>query len=126
VNTFGVFDSNGNKDVAATDALELKEQEANGNRARASGEFAGYNVPSLFGLAASAPYLHHGQADTLEDLFSSEAYRDHLIAGNAVFNNGDPLSDSDAEDLANFLRSIDEDTETFDIPVGEDLCEQFE
>jgi DNA-binding beta-propeller fold protein YncE len=121
VKTFGVFN-----DKAATDALELREPDATGNRARSQGEFSGYNVPSLFGLQASAPYLHHGQADTLEDLFTSPAYRDHLIAGNAVFNNGNPLSQGDAEDLASFLRSIDATTQTFDIPAGEDKCAQFE
>ncbi len=130
VKTFGVFDSNGNRDEAATKALELKEPNAAGVRDPASGEFAGYNVPSLFGLQASAPYLHHGQADTLEALFSSPAYREHLIKGNAVFNNSQPLSQGDAEDLANFLRSIDETTETFDIPVingvDQDKCKQFE
>jgi DNA-binding beta-propeller fold protein YncE/cytochrome c peroxidase len=121
VNTFGVFNN-----TAATDVLELKPPNAQGVQGRSQGEFSGFNVPSLFGLAASAPYLHHGQADTLEALFTSEAYRDHLIAGNAVFNNGQPLSNGDAEDLANFLRSIDETTEPFDIPAGADKCAQFE
>lgn len=120
VGTFGVFNN-----VAATNDLELREPDAAGVRIRAQGEFSGYNVPSLFGLQAGAPYLHHGQADTLEALFSSPAYRDHLIAGNAVFNNGNPLSAGDAEDLANFLRSIDADTDTFDAELV-DLCAQFE
>jgi cytochrome c peroxidase len=121
VRTFGVFNN-----LAATDDLELREPDANKVRVRSQGEFSGFNVPSLFGVQASAPYLHHGQADTLEDLFSSEAYRDHLIAGNAVFNNGNPLSAGDAKDLANFLRTIDADEPAFLIPAGEDKCAQFE
>ncbi|HET6337761.1 MAG TPA: hypothetical protein VFG30_31290, partial [Polyangiales bacterium] len=36
-----------------------------------AGEGRGYNVPSLLGVSAGAPYLHAGNARTLEALFSS-------------------------------------------------------
>jgi DNA-binding beta-propeller fold protein YncE/cytochrome c peroxidase len=117
VGTFGV---NGN--AAATDVLELKPPNAAGVQGRAQGEFSGFNVPSLFGLAASAPYLHHGQADTLEDLFTSPAYVSHLRAGNALFS----PSDAEVDDLIDFLLSIDATTDAFDTPAGADLCAQFE
>jgi DNA-binding beta-propeller fold protein YncE len=117
VGTFGV---NGN--AAATDVLELKPPNAAGVQGRAQGEFSGFNVPSLFGLQASAPYLHHGQADTLEDLFTSPAYASHLRAGNSLFS----PSDGEIDDLVNFLLSIDATTDAFATPAGADLCAQFE
>jgi len=44
-----------------------------------------YNIPSLYGLALGAPYLHHGQAKTLAELFTDPKWSVHLRAGNAVF-----------------------------------------
>jgi cytochrome c peroxidase len=117
VGTFGV---SGN--AAATDVLELKPPNAQGVQGRAQGEFSGFNVPSLFGLQASAPYLHHGQADTLEDLFKSPAYVSHLRAGNSLFS----PSDAEIDDLVNFLLSVDATTDAFATPAGADLCAQFE
>ena len=111
VGTFGVP---GNQ--AATDALELKA-----DKTRAQGR-GGFNVPSLRGLALGAPYLHHGQAASLDELFSDPKLSGHLQAGNPVF-----LTTGDAEaqkrDLISFLLSIDASTQTFDIPLGFDACE---
>lgn len=110
VGTFGVPG-----DAFATDTLE---QKANGSRAQGRG---GYNVPSLYGLSLGAPYLHHGQAATLEDLFNDPKWANHLRAGNPVF-----LTTGDAEqqkqDLISFLLSIDASTTTFSIPLGFDAC----
>jgi cytochrome c peroxidase len=120
VGTFGV-----NNDTAATDVLELKPPDKDNKQGRAQGEFSGFNIPSLFGLAASAPYLHHGQANTLQDLLTSPAYNDHLVAGgNNTFTTemDDP---GKVTDLTNFLLAIDEDTQIFPIPAGADLCAQF-
>ena len=41
---------------------------------RAQGRL-GYNVPSLYGLAVGAPYLHHGAVPTLRDLLEPPANR---------------------------------------------------
>jgi len=110
VNTFGVPG-----DTAATDALELRE---NGTRAQGAG---GYNVPSLYGLALGAPYLHHGGAASLEELFDDPAWEDHLLAGNPVF-----LTTGDAEqqkaDLIAFLLSIDATTPEQEIPSDFEGC----
>jgi hypothetical protein len=75
----------------------------------------GFNVPSLFGLGAGAPYLHAGNARTLEELFS-ETFSEHARALNPSF---DPDA-SEIEALVTFLLSIDEisDPESFDY-VGE-------
>lgn len=111
VSTFGVPG-----DIATTDALEKK---ADGTRAQGRG---GYNVPSLYGLSLGAPYLHHGQAASLEELFSDPKWAKHLQAGNAVFLTTGDL-EQQKRDLISFLLSIDATTQTFDIPLGFDACE---
>ncbi len=110
VGTFGVPG-----DDTATTALERRD---NGARAQGAG---GYNVPSLYGLAIGAPYLHHGQARTLEDLLSDAAWHDHLTAANPVFlTTGD--ADQQRSDLAQFLLSIDASTETQPLPATFEGC----
>jgi YVTN family beta-propeller protein len=118
LDTFGVPG-----DTAATDALELKDT---ATRAQGAG---GYNVPSLYGLAVGAPYLHHGQAHTLQELFDDTRWQTHLQAGNTVFLVGDPDAAEKKADLINFLLSIDptiEEATDFDtrfgIPAGFDGC----
>jgi len=109
VGTFGVPG-----DTAATDALEVK---ATGARAQGRG---GYNIPSLYGLALGRPYLHHGQAKTLEDLFTQPAYSFHTDAGNANFSV--TLDANDVADLINFLLSIDAEQSEIAPPAGFDGC----
>jgi YVTN family beta-propeller protein len=100
-------------DAAATTALEKKD-----SGAVAQGQ-KGYNVPSLYGLALGAPYLHHGQAESLEELLDpAGAFSDHLQAGNAVF-----VPDSgEIADLVAFLTSIDADATEVLTPSGFDVC----
>ena len=107
VGTFGIPG-----DTDATDRLEIKPD---GARAQGAG---GINIPSLYGMSLGAPYLHHGQAKTLQELFADPAWRDHLQAGNPVF----VPSQSDITDLANFILSIDADTPEFDIPAAFEGC----
>jgi DNA-binding beta-propeller fold protein YncE len=100
-------------DKAATDALELRP--ANGQLVRAQGR-AGYNVPSLYGLALGAPYLHHGLAPTLKDLFTNPSWEFHTAAGAANF----PLvlaQPGKLDDLIAFLLTIDAATPELAIPV---------
>jgi hypothetical protein len=67
----------------------------------------GYNVPSLLGLAYSAPYLHDGSAATLED----------VLARHTIQTPGGPktidtaLTPTERGDLLEFLRGIDEDAD---------------
>jgi YVTN family beta-propeller protein len=112
VNSFGVP---GN--VPLTTSLEQKQ----GNSGIGQGSVSGYNVPGLYGLAVGAPYLHHGQAKTLEDLFGDPKWLPHLQAGGAVFNNGAVLSGQNLDDLVNFLTSIDANTPEEAIPSGQNL-----
>jgi hypothetical protein len=102
-------------DTAGTDALEIR---ANGARAQGAG---GFNVPSLYGLALGAPYLHHGMARTLEELFSDPRWKAHLTAANPVFlTTGD--ADQQKQDLIAFLLSIDATTAEQAVPPGQDGC----
>jgi YVTN family beta-propeller protein len=111
VGTFGVFG-----DAPATDALELK---STGTRAQGRG---GYNIPSLYGLAVGAPYLHHGLADSLEDLLTRPAYDLHTNAGNANFSLTLSADPQNVADLVTFLLSIDADTSEIAPPAGFDGC----
>jgi DNA-binding beta-propeller fold protein YncE len=112
VNSFGVP---GN--AALTGTLEKKQ----GGADLAQGSVSGYNVPGLYGLAVGAPFLHHGQVKTLEELFSDPKWLPHLTSGSAVFNNGAVLSGQKLGDLVNFLTSIDANTPEEAIPSGQNL-----
>jgi hypothetical protein len=110
VNTFGVPG-----DGALTEALELR---VNGKRSQGKG---GYNIPSLYGLSLGAPFLHHGQSRSLEELLADPAWADHLRAGNAIFlGSGDIAKQRD--DLRQYLLSIDATTPEQAIPTGFDGC----
>lgn len=86
----------------------------------------GYNVPSLYGMSLGAPYLHHGAAATLEDLFdeSNPAFASHITAGNPNWILGRSAEEvAEAKtDLINFLLSIDATTVEQAIPAGFDGC----
>jgi YVTN family beta-propeller protein len=86
----------------------------------------GYNPPSLLGPGAGAPYLHAGNARTLEALFSAP-FDAHTRALRPQF-----LPDTDADrkarvaELVQYLLAIDEDLPALPIPVlgpdGGSLC----
>ena len=99
---------------ADTALLEKKQGGIDG----AQGQFAGYNIPSLYGLSLGAPYLHHGQSKTLNDLFTNPRWNVHLLSGNNVFT----LTDQKRQDLTNFLLSIDATTPEEAPAPGSDLC----
>ena len=84
----------------------------NGARVRAEGR-AGFNVPSLYGLALGAPYLHHGQAPTLTICSRTRAWGFHTNAGNANFS-VDARAAPKLDDLIAFLLSIDATTPEID------------
>jgi YVTN family beta-propeller protein len=66
---------------------------------------AGFNSPSLLGLSLSAPYLHDGSAQTLEDVM-----RRHLLGNGQSIEA--TLSGQQLSDVLSFIRSIDEQTQT--------------
>jgi YVTN family beta-propeller protein len=110
VNTFGIPG-----DTATTDMLEVR---ANGMRAQGAG---GFNIPSLYSLALGAPYLHHGQAATLEELFTAPEWVTHMRAANAVFLTTGDVAQQRA-DLIAYLLSIDAGTTEQPLPAGFDGC----
>ncbi|MEZ4362755.1 MAG: hypothetical protein R3B48_21370 [Kofleriaceae bacterium] len=98
--------------AAVTNLIERRP--ANGALVRAQGR-AGYNVPSLYGMSLGAPYLHHGLAPTLKDLFTNPSWEFHTAAGAANF----PLvlaQPGKLDQLIAFLRSIDADAEEISVP----------
>lgn len=107
-------------DDAATKALEVKNPDG---KARAQGRL-GYNIPSLYGMSLGAPYLHHGGARTLAELFDDPRWRQHAEAGSAVWLHLGSADDIAARkrDLINFLLSIDPNTTVQDLPAGFDAC----
>jgi mono/diheme cytochrome c family protein len=111
VGTFGVFG-----DVARTDALEIRIPAASTKPPSRSEGRAGYNVPALYGLALGAPYLHHGQAPTLADLFTNPAWSFHTNASNANFS-VTLAQAGKLDDLIAFLLAIDATTTEIAMPL---------
>jgi mono/diheme cytochrome c family protein len=62
-----------------------------------------FQVPTLVGVAARAPFMHNGCATTLRDRFS--AGNDACTGGNLHGNTSD-LSASDVNDLVNYLETL--------------------
>jgi len=107
VDTFGALGE------GARGAEELRQ-----NAAAAQG-VDGFNIPSLLGIGLGAPYLHNGATETLEELLNPKGpFAKHLQAGNQVFS----PSEAQLRDLIAFLRSIDDDTPTFAVPAGQNIC----
>jgi YVTN family beta-propeller protein len=122
VGTFGIPGGDATS-VTATSALEVRAAAAATTPATARAEGrGGYNVPSLYSLALGAPYLHHGQAPTLEDLFTNPKWASHTNAGAANFSSS-TLSDPGAvADLKAYLLSIDATTTEVSVPTRFDIC----
>jgi YVTN family beta-propeller protein len=84
-----------------------------------AGEGRGYNPPSLLGMASGAPYLHGGQARSLEGLFGP-AFHEHAraLAPNFLRESDPKQVNQQIADLVQYLLSIDEDTEPLAIPAA--------
>ena len=65
----------------------------------------GFNSPSLLGLSISAPYFHDGSAQTLEQVAAR-----HKLPGDLTI--AQKLSAQDVAALLDFVRSIDDETQT--------------
>jgi cytochrome c peroxidase len=99
------------------EATDLIERKADAMRTRAQGA-GGFNVPSLYGMSVGAPYLHHGQARSLHDLFTDTRWLIHLQAANPEF----APSEEDVDDLVSFVLSIDATTPEEQAPAPFDAC----
>lgn len=106
-----------NLNTFGTTTLAALEKKPDGTSAAQGAR--GYNIPSLYGVQLGEPYLHHGQAATLEVLLDPAGpWSDHLRAGNPNF---DPQPARITE-LVAFLRSIDAKTTELAVPAGQDGC----
>lgn len=75
-----------------------------------------FKTPSLRGLAFSGPYLHHGKADTIEEVIEfyirmSRLAREGKVRNAAPELSGIQLKHQDVAPLAAFLRALNEDYE---------------
>lgn len=90
----------------------------------------GFSVPSLFGLASTAPFFHGGNARTLEEVFAPEFAR-HYSALEPTFLSDPATRSADVDHLVDFLLSIDEATPLADLltsdrngaPLDYDFCQ---
>jgi mono/diheme cytochrome c family protein len=95
-----------------------------------AGEGRGFNPPSLLNLGAGAPYLHPGNARTLEALFG-ETFEGHhtSLAPNFLTETDPALRQKYVDQLVQYLLSIDEETPYLDIPApgaqGGSLCPEY-
>jgi YVTN family beta-propeller protein len=97
----GTFDPN--------DPIEIRD---NATAAIALGA-DGFNVPSLLSINYSAPYLHRGQAQTLEQVFPLHGLGPQGAIFPPVTNIANTLSGQQQSDLLVFLKSIDGTTVPF-------------
>jgi YVTN family beta-propeller protein len=77
----------------------------------------GYNPPSLLGLTTGAPYLHAGNARTLEALFSTTFQAHHQALATNFLDASDTAAANERAALIEFLLSIDEQTATIASPA---------
>jgi len=122
VGTFGVAETG-----AGIAELRVDMATAAQGNGDSSGNGKGYNVPSLLNVVAGGPYLHGGQARTLEALFSSTFAAHHQSLAPNFLDATDPtVLASDIDDLVSFLLSIDESTSPLTLPSlgpqGGDFC----
>lgn len=77
----------------------------------------GYNVPSLLGVSTGAPYMHAGNARTLEALLASQFSAHHqALAPNFLLESNQDTVQEQIDALVQYLLSIDEQTYPLDLP----------
>jgi len=126
----GIAEVRGNnmKDIAQGGGVVLRPNEDGDNDATNDPKAGiGYNVPSLIGVATGAPFMHAGNARTLESLFSSK-FDEHTraLAPNFLRENDPLVVEQKKSELIQYLLSIDEDTAPVALPApgagGGTLC----
>jgi YVTN family beta-propeller protein len=124
VGTFNVAESG--VGIAEVRADMVTPAQGNGTPA---GEGRGYNVPSLLGASSGAPYLHAGNARTLEALFGNTFSQHHQALSANFLTESDPAErDARVGELVQFLLSIDEQASFPGLPgtgaAGGSICPQ--
>lgn len=113
----GVWNIFGNPDHPRSQAAILRALKQRGSKSSLLPLTIGrFKTPGLRDLADSAPYLHNGSKDTLEDVidfyleFSNKA-REGSVRNPAPESLGIALHEEDLASLGAFLRSLNEDYE---------------
>jgi YVTN family beta-propeller protein len=124
VDTFNVAEPGVGIAELRTDMITVAQGDGN-----PAGEGRGYNPPSLLALATGAPYMHAGNARTLEALFASTfSVHTHALAPNFLTETDPAVVKAKVNSLVQYLLSIDEDTAYPAIPAagaqGGSLCPQ--
>ena len=87
-----------------------------------------YNVPSLLGVMTGAPYMHGGNARTLEALLSPTFQTHHQSLSPNCLTDTDPVVlAGKVDDLVQYMLSIDGSATTTAIPAlgsgGGQICQ---
>jgi mono/diheme cytochrome c family protein len=77
----------------------------------------GFNPPPLLNVVTGAPYLHGGNALTLESLFSPTFQAHHQALSAGFLDAADPMRADKVASLIQFVLSIDGDTPPMAIPA---------
>ena len=96
------------KSVGTFDPSAFNEIRANQTSNLVANGALGLNFPSLLSVFASAPYLHSGTAQTLDEVLANVTHRSAGTAGLDLLSDPD-----DREELVRFLKSIDAATPPF-------------
>jgi cytochrome c peroxidase len=112
--------TNNGLDETSTDDLGVFEAIPNPN-------FLGtFKVPSLKNIALTAPYMHDGRFETLEEVVEhyNSGIKNHPNLGNALQDpNGNPirlnLTEEQKVDLVNFLKTLTDEELTMDERFGD-------
>jgi hypothetical protein len=87
----------------------------------------GYNPPSLLNLQAGGPFLHAGNARTLESLLSDTFKSHHQALAINFLDPSDMMAPAQRDQLVQFLLSIDGDQTVVQIPslgaTGGSFCQ---
>ncbi len=83
----------------------------------------GYNIPSLVGMVTGAPYLHGGNARSLEEMFLDDNFVAHARSHSANFLMNAATRTMEVQQLVAFLLTIDDATTPIARPATvPDLC----
>jgi cytochrome c peroxidase len=102
----------------------VRIREVRANMSTAAQGLTGFNPPSLVGMSTGAPFVHAGNARTLEELFATTFERHYRALSTNFLQSGDRAAE--VRQIVAFLLSIDDDAATVAPPTSlgynPDLC----
>ncbi|HID52135.1 MAG TPA: hypothetical protein EYP41_08865 [Anaerolineae bacterium] len=85
------------------------------------GDFGAFKIPTLRNIALTAPYMHDGSMETLEevlDFYADGGGRAHGIENVDVFVQGFEMNDQERADLVAFLYALTDESRLPEIPAA--------